>query len=101
MLSKELKLNIQPEDIDKAHRIGPALGDERNIIIEFTKDSTASHIYQSRGKLKDSRSNQRGVKIRTSLTKILGITKHFEYSKLSQLFQSQRENSSGSDIDEF
>ena len=48
MLSKELKLNIQPEDIDKAHRIGPALGDERNIIIKFTKDSTASHIYQSR-----------------------------------------------------
>ena len=70
MLSKELKLNIQPEDIDKPHRIGPAEGDEQNIIIKFTKDSTASHIYQSRGKLKDRRSNQRGVKIRTSLTKL-------------------------------
>ena len=39
--------NIQPEDIDKAHRIGPAEGDEQNIIIKFTKDSAASHIYRS------------------------------------------------------
>ena len=66
---KELKLNIQPEDIDKAHWIGPAEGDKQNIIIRFTKYSRASHIYQSHGKLKDSRSNQKGVKIRTSLAK--------------------------------
>ena len=39
------------------------------IIIKFTKDSTASHIYQSRGKLKDSRANHKRVKIRTLLTK--------------------------------
>ena len=157
IIQKELKLNIQPEDIDKAHRIGSAQGDEQNIIVKFTKDSAASHIYQSRGKLKDgiSRSNQKGVKIRTSLTKgrqnllkyareqaedyeityfifadvngnlklclkekginrmvfsfnnktelaeILGLIEHFEYSKLSRLVQYQRENSDGSDIDEF
>ena len=155
VIQKELKLNIEPEDIDKAHRIGPVEGDEQNIIIKFTKDSTASHIYQSRGKLKDSRANHKGVKIRTSLTKrrqnllkyareqaedyeiihfvfadvngnlklrlkekvrnrmvfsfnnktelaeIIGIIEHFEYSKLSQLIQQQRENSDGSDIDEF
>ena len=155
VIQKELKLNIEPEDIDKAHRIGPVEGDEQNIIIKFRKDSTASHIYQSRGKLKDSRANHKGVKIRTSLTKrrqnllkypreqeedyeiihfvfadvngnlklrlkekvrnrmvfsfnnktelaeILGIIEHSEYSKLSQLIQQQRENSDGSDIDEF
>ena len=69
IIEKELKLNIQPEDIDKVHRIGPAEGDEQNIIIKFTKDSTASRIYQSRGKLKDSRENNKWMKIRTSLTK--------------------------------
>ena len=63
---KGLKLNIQPEDIDKAHRIGPAAGDKQNIIIKFTKDSTVSHIYQSPGKLKDSRANHKEVKIKTS-----------------------------------
>ena len=41
IIQKELKLNIQPEDIDKAHRIGPAQGDEQNIIVRFTKDSAA------------------------------------------------------------
>ena len=157
IIQKELKLNIQPEDIDKAHRIGPAQDDEQNVIVKFTKDCAASHIYDSRGKLKDSirRSNQKGVKIRTSLTKrrqnllkyaceqaedyeiihfvfadingnlkhrlkekvrnrmvfsfnnetelaeILGLIEHFEYSKLSQLIQHQRENSNESDIDEF
>ena len=69
IIENELKLNIQPEDVDKVHRICPAEGDEQNIIIKFTKDSTASHIYQSRGKLKDSRENNKGMKIRTSLTK--------------------------------
>ena len=69
VIQKELKLNIELEDIDKAHRIGPVERDEQNIITKFTKDSTASHIYQSRGKLKDSRANHKGVKIRTSLTK--------------------------------
>ena len=154
VIQKELKLNIEPKDIDKAHRSGPVKGDEQNIIIRFTKDSMASHIYQSRGKLKDSRANYKGMKIRTSLTKrrqnllkcaceqaedyeiihfvfadvnrnlkfrlkekvrnrmvfsfndktelaeILGIIEHFEYLKLSQLIQEQRENSDGSDIDE-
>ena len=38
---------------------------------------------------------------KTELAEILGIIKHFEYSKLSQLIQQQRENSNGSDIDEF
>ena len=38
---------------------------------------------------------------KTELAEILGIIKHFEYSKLSQLIQPQRENSTGSDIDEF
>ena len=71
IIQKDLKLNIQPEDIDKAHRIGPTQDDKQNIIVKFTKDSAASHIYHSRGKLKDSvsKSNQKGVKIRTSLTK--------------------------------
>ena len=71
IIQKDLKLNIQPEDIDKAHRIGPAQDDEQNIIVKFRKDSAASHIYHSRGKLKDSisKSSQKGVKIRTSLTK--------------------------------
>ena len=157
IIQKELKLNIQPEDIDKAHCIGPALGDKQNIIVKFMKDSAASYIYQSRGKLKNSisRSNQKEVKIRTSLTKhrqnllkyaheqaedckiihfvfaningnlrlhlrekarnrmvfsfnnktelckIFGLIEHFEYSKLSQLIQHQRENSDGDDIDEF
>ena len=61
-------MNIQTEDIKKAHRTGLAQDDKENIIIKFTKDSTASHIYQSCGKLKDSRANHKGVKIRTSLT---------------------------------
>ena len=150
-------MNIQPEDIDKAHRIGPAQDDKQNIIVKFRKDSAASHIYHSREKLKDSiiKSSQKGVKIRTSLTKcqqnllkyareqaedfkiihfvfadingnlklclkekvrnrmvfsfnnktelaeILGLIEHSEYLKLSQLIQHQRENSNGSDRDEF
>ena len=40
VIQKELKLNIEPEDIYKAHGIGPVEGDEQNIIIKFTKDST-------------------------------------------------------------
>ena len=147
-------MNIQPEDIAKAHCIGPAQDDKQNIIVKFTKDSAASHIYHSHGKLKDSvsKSNQKGVNIRTSLTKhrqnllkyareqtedykiihfvfadingnlnlrlkekvrnrmvfsfnnktelaeILGLIKHSEYSKHSQLIQHQRENSNGSDM---
>ena len=35
VIQEELKLNIQPEDIDKAHRVGPAEGDKQNIIIWF------------------------------------------------------------------
>ena len=38
---------------------------------------------------------------KTELAEIIGIIEHFEYSKLSQLIQQQRENSDGSDIDEF
>ena len=38
---------------------------------------------------------------KTELAKILGLIEHFEHSKLSQLIQHQRENSDGSDIDEF
>ena len=38
---------------------------------------------------------------KTELAEILGLIEHFEYSKLSQLIQHQRENSDGSDIDEF
>ena len=148
-------MNTEPEDIDKAHRISPAEGDKQNNIIKFTKDSTASYIYQSCVKLKDSRANHKGVKIRTSLIKhqqnllkyvrelaedykiihfvfadvnrnlkfrlkekvtnqmvfsfsnktelaeLLDIIKHFEYLKLSQLIQQQRENCDGSDIAEF
>ena len=62
IIQKDLKLNVQPEDINNI---------QQNIIAKFTKDSAASHIYQSRRKLKDSitRSNQKGVKIRTSPTK--------------------------------
>ena len=153
IIQKDLKLNIQLEDIDKAHCIGPAQDDKQNIIVKFTKDSAASHIYHSHGKLKDSvsKSNQKGVNIRTSLTKHqqnllkyareqtdykiihfvfadingnlnlrlkekmrnrmvfsfnnktklaenLGLIKHSEYSKHSQLIQHQRENSNGSDM---
>ena len=35
VIQEELKLNIQPEDIDKAHRVGPAEADKQNIIICF------------------------------------------------------------------
>ena len=38
---------------------------------------------------------------KTELAEILGLVEHFEYLKLSQLIQQQRENSNGSDIDEF
>ena len=38
---------------------------------------------------------------KTELAEILGLIEHSEYSKLSQLIQHQRENSNGSDIDEF
>ena len=38
---------------------------------------------------------------KTELAEILGLIEHFEYSKLSRLVQYQRENSDGSDIDEF
>ena len=38
---------------------------------------------------------------KTELAKILGLIEHFDYSKLFQLIQHQRENSDGSDIDEF
>ena len=38
---------------------------------------------------------------KTELSKIFGLIEHFEYSKLSQLIQHQRENSDGDDIDEF
>ena len=37
----------------------------------------------------------------TELAEILGLNEHFEYQKLSQLIQHQRENSDGSDTDEF
>ena len=49
--------------------LAPIGGQPTNIIINFTKDFIASHIYHSRGKLKDNRANHKGVKIRTSLTK--------------------------------
>ena len=58
-------MNIQPEGTDKAHHIGPAEGNKQNTNIEFTKDSTASHIYQSH-EIKDSRANHNGVKIKNS-----------------------------------
>ena len=38
---------------------------------------------------------------KTELAEILGLIKHFEYSKLSQVIQHQRENSDGSGVDEF
>ena len=38
---------------------------------------------------------------KTELVEILGLIEHFEYLKLSQLIQHQRENGDGSDIDEF
>ena len=37
---------------------------------------------------------------KTEFAEILGIIKHFEYSKLSQLIQQLKESSDGSDIDE-
>ena len=70
VIQKESKLNIQPENFCiKAHRIGPSECEEQNNIIKLTKDSTTSNIYQSCGNLKDSRTNHKGMKIKTSLTK--------------------------------
>ena len=37
IIEKGLKLNIQPEDIDKVHPICPAEGDEQNIITSLRK----------------------------------------------------------------
>ena len=44
VIQKDLKLKIQPEDIDKAYHTGPAQDGKQNIIAKFMKDSTASQF---------------------------------------------------------
>ena len=68
---------------------------------KITKLSTS--FLQMKLRLKEKVRNQMVFRFnsKTELAEILGLIKHFEYSKLSQLTQRQRENSDGSDIDKF
>ena len=62
--------DVTVNDVDKCHRIGPTDNDgKQNIIIKFTKHSTAIKVFRERGKLSKLISSKKHVKFRTSLTR--------------------------------
>ena len=71
IMKSDLQLpDVTVNDVSKCHRIGATDNDGRqNIIIKFTKHSTATKVFRVRPKLNKLISWKKHVKFRTSLTR--------------------------------
>ena len=62
--------DVTVNDVDKCHRTGPTGNDgKQNVIVRFTKHSTATKVFRERRKLSKLISWNKHVKFRTSLTR--------------------------------
>ena len=71
IIKSDLQLpGVTINDVDKCHRIGPTANDgKQNIIIKFTKHSTATNVFRERWKLSKLMDWKKHVKFHTSPTR--------------------------------